>query len=138
MIYYFLLNRYNLRRRRLFSHNFNDTPGCPAHIPRMAYPPGLRRGRITLDSSSSDEELLTSARSQAVHVKSEAACGKKKRKTKKNKVKKRKKNIEDSKSENLIGSRSRSYSGSSSSSGDTDFRPNNNCVPIRTNTNIVL
>lgn len=105
----------------------------------MAYPPGLRRGRITLDSSSSDEEQLTSVHSsQAVHLKSETACGKKKRKTKKNKLKKRKKTIDNSKSENHIGSRSRSYSESSSSSGDTDLRPNNNCVPIRTSTNIVL
>lgn len=118
----------------MFSRNFNDSSGCPVHISRMAYPPGLRRGRITLDSSSDEESVTPTRNSQA--VKSEISRAKK-RKIKK-KMRKLKKAINNSKSENHIGSRSRSNSESSSSSSDTDLRPNNSSVPICTSTNIAL
>lgn len=117
----------------MFSPIINNA-GCPVHLSRMTYPAGLRRGRITLDSSSSDEDSLNPTHgSQTMNLKSESVLDKKKRKIKKKKLRKRKKNVDGSRPESHIGSRSRSNSGSSSSYSDTDTRPNYNRSPLHTN-----
>lgn len=120
-------------RRRLFPSASNTLPYCrPAPRPYgLQYPSITRRERIDdLVSSSSDEEPISLTRSSLPkHLRN--VCGTRKRKVKKNKLKKRKRIVDNTVAENCISSRSRSHSESSSSSGgDTDYRPNNNYVPI--------
>ncbi|XP_060867569.1 E3 ubiquitin-protein ligase Topors-like isoform X2 [Metopolophium dirhodum] len=124
-------NRYNLRRRRIFSPTVNDSSSFPLYggLPRIPYPSQVRRGRPILDSSSDDEESITATRgSQTALIKSRNVNDKRKKKTKRNKKKKRKLNTNDSRSETRSTNRNRSYSGSSSSSGETDIRPINGCI----------
>lgn len=132
----FWLNRYNLRRRRLFSPILNESiAGCPVHLSQItAYQTGLRRGRINLDSSSSDDDSFTpTSGPQTMHMKNTIVLDKKKRKVKKRKLRKRKRPVENSLPDLHLGRRSHSNSGSSSSFSDTDTRPNNNCLPSHTN-----
>ncbi|XP_025201435.1 E3 ubiquitin-protein ligase Topors isoform X2 [Melanaphis sacchari] len=124
-------NRYNLRRRRLYSPTLNDSnfPIQSVHgISRMSYPSLARRRRPYVDSSSDDEDFTPARSYQTARIKSRDVNNKKKRKSKKNKHKKRKLNNNDSRSEIRRANRSRSYSESSSSSGDTDLRPNNSLI----------
>ncbi|XP_008180259.1 E3 ubiquitin-protein ligase Topors isoform X2 [Acyrthosiphon pisum] len=124
-------NRYNLRRRRIFSPTVNDSSSFPVYgnLSRISYPSQVRRGRPMLDSSSDDEESVTATRgSQTALIKSRNVNDKRKKKTKRNKKKKRKINTNDSRSETRSTNRNRSYSGSSSSSGETDIRPFNGCI----------
>jgi len=125
------LNRYNLRRRRIFSPTVNGSSNFPVYggLSRISYPSQVRRGRPILDSSSDDEESITATRgSQTALIKSRNVNDKRKKKTKRNKKKKRKLNTNDSRSETRSTNRNRSYSGSSSSSGETDIRPINGCI----------
>lgn len=120
----------------MFPPILNDSiVSCPVNLSRLTRnPTGLRRGRIILDSSSSEDDSFTPNRnSQTIHMKSAVILDKKKRKVKKKKLRKRKRTVDDSRPELRTGSRSRSNSGSSSSFSDTDTRPNNNCLPLRTN-----
>lgn len=131
MYYFFQLNRYNLRRRRIYSPTVDNSSSCPVYggLSQMSYPSQVRRGRSILDSSSDDEESITATRgSKTAHLKSRNTNDKRKKKTKRNKKKKRKINTNDSRSEIRSTNRSRSYSGSSSSSGETDIRPFSNCI----------
>ncbi|XP_022181831.1 E3 ubiquitin-protein ligase Topors-like isoform X3 [Myzus persicae] len=125
-------NRYNLRRRRIFSPTINDSPNYQSvygDLSRMSYPSQGRRGRPILDSSSDDEEPITGPRgSHTTLRKSRNVNDKRKKKTKKNKKKKRKVNTNDSRSEIRSNNRSRSYSESSSSSEETDIRPINSFI----------
>lgn len=131
MYYFFQLNRYNLRRRRIFSPTVNGSPSFPVYsdFSRISYPSQVRRGRPILDSSSDDEESITATRgSQTALIKSQNVNDKRKKKTKRNKKKKRKINTNDSRSEIRSTNRNRSYSGSSSSTGETDIRPINSRI----------
>ncbi|XP_050543203.1 E3 ubiquitin-protein ligase Topors-like [Daktulosphaira vitifoliae] len=114
-------NRYNLRRRRLFSPPLADTAGCPVPLSRIGSSSSSRRRRITIESSSSDDEATITHQPQALRVKDDVVNGKRKKKVKKSKQNKKKKNM-DTPSDVRFRSRSRSYSGSSSSSDDTNFR----------------
>jgi E3 ubiquitin-protein ligase Topors len=124
-------NRYNLRRRRIYSPTIDDSSSFPVYggLSQMSFSSQVRRGRSILDSSSDDEESITATRgSQTAHLKSRNTNDKRKKKTKRNKKKKRKINTNDSRSEIRSTNRSRSYSGSSSSSGETDIRPFSSCI----------
>ncbi|XP_050541731.1 E3 ubiquitin-protein ligase Topors-like isoform X1 [Daktulosphaira vitifoliae] len=114
-------NRYNLRRRRLFSPPLADTAGCPVHLSRIGSSSSSSRRSITIESSSSDDEATITHQPQALRMKADIVNGKRKKKVKKSKQNKKKKNM-DTPSDVRFRSRSRSYSGSSSSSDDTDFR----------------
>ncbi|XP_050535072.1 uncharacterized protein LOC126902092 [Daktulosphaira vitifoliae] len=114
-------NRYNLRRRRLFSSPLADTAGCPVHLSRIGSSSSSRRRRFTIESSSSDDEATITHQPQALPMRADIVYGKRKKKVKKSKQNKKKKNM-DTPSDVRLRSRSRSYSGSSSSSGDTDHR----------------
>ncbi|XP_050544206.1 E3 ubiquitin-protein ligase Topors-like [Daktulosphaira vitifoliae] len=111
-------NRYNLRRRRLFSPPLADTAGCPVHLSRIGSSSSSRRRRFTIESSSSDDEATITHQPQALPMRADVMYGKRKKKVKKSKQNKKKKNM-DTPSDVRLRSRSRSYSGSSSSSGDT-------------------
>ncbi|XP_050423846.1 E3 ubiquitin-protein ligase Topors [Adelges cooleyi] len=123
--------RYNLRRRRLFSPALSDSSGCPVHMSQIGRSSTSRRGRIIIDSSSSDDEALptTHDNSRAMRMKAEIVYGERKRKLKKNKQKKRKRNVDNHRTPRICyGSRrARPFSSASSlsSSSDSDERGDN-------------
>lgn len=117
------LNRYNLRRCRLFQSTLNRQSRYSNHLSENG-----PIDRIVLDSSSDEEVIETTSRgTQTTPRKSTGLFGKRRKKIKKSKLKKKKIAVE-TRSEVRNGSRTRSDS--ESSSGETDTRTNRNYLNI--------